>query len=207
VTQLAAADEEQIRTAADASRLLVPTRSLPEKADVPHPFALAPRGRVDQVLLDYRDARTASARTTASVAEMAVTVGAPSEILASARDAVHSGGGLSASRRRYAAETAAGRWPSWDVPGRVERALHDMGVSSPARLRRAAAIDEAGERLILDSRQAARARRRQVAPADPSRSAEAGQAAGRLAVSGSPRAAGIRRPAAVAAVADAEAEP
>jgi len=213
LTQLAAADEEQIRTAADASRLLVPTRSLPEKSDVPHPFALAPRGRVDQVLLGYRDARTASACATATVAEIAVTVGAPSEILASARAAVHSGGGLPASRRPYAAEPAAGRWPSWDVPGHVERALHDLGISSPARLRRAAAIDHAGEQLILDSRQAAHARRRQVAPAEPSRpadpgrSADAEQAARRLIPSGNARAAAIRRPAAFTAAADAEAEP
>ena len=207
LTQIAAADEEQIRAAAGARRLLVPTRSLPEKSDVPHPFALAPRGRVDQVLLSYRDARTASARATAAVAEVAVTVGAPSEILASARAAVHSGGGLPASRRRPAAEPAASRWPSWDVPGHVERALHDLGISSPARLRRAAAIDQAAEQLILDSQQAARARRQRPVPADQGRPADAGQRAGCLAASGGHRAAPIRCSGAVAAVADAEAEP
>ena len=213
VTQLAAADEEQIRTAAGAGRLLVPTRSLPEKADVPHPFALAPRGRVDQVLLGYRDARTASARAAAAVADVAVAVGAPSEVLARARAAVQAGGGLAASRRPYAAEEAAERWPAWDVPGRVERALHDLGVSSPARLRRAAAIDQAGELLVRDSREAASARLQRPGPADPGRSAElsrsggAGNAAGRLAEPGGASAAAVRRPAGVTAAADAEAEP
>ena len=39
LTQIAGADHSQIRAAADAGRLLVPTRSLPDRFDIPHPFA------------------------------------------------------------------------------------------------------------------------------------------------------------------------
>ena len=43
VTSLAYAQREQIRTAASAGRLLVPTRSLPDTMDIPRPFAPALR--------------------------------------------------------------------------------------------------------------------------------------------------------------------
>src|ERR1022692_580798 len=88
LTQIAAADQDQIRTAAGAGRLLVPTRSLPDKFDIPHPFAHAPSDRVDQVLADYRDAGTASTRATAAVGEVATAVRAPSQVLTAARAAV-----------------------------------------------------------------------------------------------------------------------
>ena len=69
LTQIAAAGHGQIRAAAQAGRLLVPTRSLPDRFDIPHPFAPAPRDRVDALLNAYHNARTASAQATAAVAD------------------------------------------------------------------------------------------------------------------------------------------
>ena len=71
--------------------LLVPTRSLPDKFDIPRAFARAPSGRVDRVLLAYRDAGTASTRATAAVADVAAAVGARCQVLTSARAAAQAG--------------------------------------------------------------------------------------------------------------------
>ena len=88
LTQIAAAGHGQIRAAAQAGRLLVPTRSLPDRFDFPHPFAPAPRDRVDALLDAYHHARTASAQATAAVATIAADVRAPSHILTLARAAI-----------------------------------------------------------------------------------------------------------------------
>jgi hypothetical protein len=208
LTQIAAGDQEQIRTAANAGRLLVPTRSLPATYDIPRAFARAPRGRVDQVLLAYRDAGTASTRATATVADVAAAVGAPSQVLTTARAAAQAGGsGVAASRGQPVARAAAIRRQSREEPGPVERALRDLGVTSPAVLLRAAAIDQAGEQLIRDNQQATAVRRRRLAPADASRSAATAGPAGRLLTSGGFRSAGIRRPSASVHMNEAEAEP
>ena len=88
LTQIAAADHSQIRGAAEAGRLLVPTRSLPDRFDIPHPFAPAPRDRIAALLDAYHDAGTASAQATAAVATVAADVRAPSHILTLARTAI-----------------------------------------------------------------------------------------------------------------------
>ena len=75
LTQIAAAGHAQIRAAAQAGRLLVPTRSLPDRFDIPHPFAPAPSDRVDTLLHAYHNARTASAQATTAAATIEVPRG------------------------------------------------------------------------------------------------------------------------------------
>jgi hypothetical protein len=206
LTQLAAGDQEQIRAAANAGRLLVPTRSLPATYDIPRAFARAPRGRVDQVLLGYRDAGTASTRVTAAVADVAAAVGAPSQVLTSARAAAQAGGSFPADGRQPATRPAAMRWRSREEPGPVERALQDLGVTSTEVLLRAAAIDQVGEQLIRDNQQTAAARRRRLAPADASKSTATAGPASRLLASADTGAVSIRQPRAPAHAHEAEAE-
>ena len=153
LTQIAAGDQEQIRAAANAGRLLVPTRSLPASVDIPRAFARAPRGRVDQVLLAYRDAGTASTRATAAVADVAAAVGARSQVLTSARAAVQAGDGLAANGKQRPAEPAKIRPSSRSAAGPVERILQDLGVTSRSVLLRAAAIDKASEQIIRENSQ------------------------------------------------------
>jgi hypothetical protein len=71
LTRIAAADNSQISAAAEAGRLLVPTRSLPDRFDIPHSFATAPRDRVRALLDAYQDAGTASDQATGAVATVA----------------------------------------------------------------------------------------------------------------------------------------
>jgi hypothetical protein len=192
------------RPAANAGRLLVPTRSLPASVDIPR----APRGRVDQVLLAYRNAGTASTCVTAAVADIAVAVGARSQVLTSARAAAQAGSsGVLASRGQPVARSTAIRRLSRGEPGPVERALRDLGVTSTAALLRAAGIDQAGERLIRDNQQAAAERRRRLAPADASKSATPTGPASRLLASTDTGTVRSRLLSAPAHAHEAEAEP
>jgi hypothetical protein len=148
LTRIAATDYDQISKASPAGRLLVATRSLPESFDIPQPFAPAPADRVDTLLISYQGAGAASAHTTAVLDAVAAEVRAPSWVLAVARAAVHAE--LSPAEKaglQPAEPTAEMR----EFPGPVERILQDLGVTSTEALQRAAAIDQAGERLIIDA--------------------------------------------------------
>jgi len=148
--RLAWAQEDEIRTAAQAGRILATTRSLPDDFDIPHPHTRAPRGRVDQLLSQCRDAGQASYRATVSVAEVAEMTGATSQILATVmaaetghdRDEV--GCCAENSQTSASAELVA---PG--LAGPVERALLGLGVTRPDLLRRAAKLDS--ERLIVNA--------------------------------------------------------
>jgi hypothetical protein len=82
LTRLASAQEGVIRTAAQAGRILVTTKSLPGDFDIPHPYTQAPREHIDQLLSEYRVAGHASNRATITVAEVAEATGASSRVLA-----------------------------------------------------------------------------------------------------------------------------
>jgi len=149
LTQIASADHEQIEAAAQARRLLVPTRSLPDRFDIPHPFAPAPYDRIDALFNAYQHARTASAQVTPVVASIAADVRAPSHLLTLARAATRPKSRIMASGHQEPAEPE--HREARDCPGPVERILHDLGVTDPAMLGRASAIDRVSEQLILDA--------------------------------------------------------
>jgi len=60
MTRFAEGDFQQVAVAARAGRLLVPTSSLNESFDIPHPIARAPAYWVGSALATYRDAGAAS---------------------------------------------------------------------------------------------------------------------------------------------------
>lgn len=91
LTRLARAEHDQVQAAAQTGRLLVPTRSLPDTYNVPHPFAPAPPDRIGTLLSAYSGADQASAEMTASVARVASAVRAPSDVLTTAKAAVVAG--------------------------------------------------------------------------------------------------------------------
>ena len=88
LTGLAHAEHDQIRAAAQAGRILVPTRSLPAEYDIPYPFARAPQERVEVLLTRYGEAGRASRQAADAVGEVAELVQAPSQALTLARSAV-----------------------------------------------------------------------------------------------------------------------
>jgi len=149
LTQLARADSEQIRTAVRAGRILVPTRSLPDGYDVPRPYAEAPPNRIDSLLTVYQHAGEASASARDAVAGIAETIRASSRMLTAARSAARARLGDSRGSEPDRAYDAAVADERRDQPGPVERILRDLGLTTRDLLRRAAAIDHAGQQLII----------------------------------------------------------
>lgn len=141
----------QIQVASSVGRLLVPTRSLSHKFDIPHPYTRAPDDRVAGILSAYDCARTASTDLRATVDPIATAVGAPSHLLAEARAAVN------ASRdaeKAIAGQQLAGARPSLETtaaPGPIERMLKDLGVNEQSLLQRGCRIDRATERVMLEA--------------------------------------------------------
>jgi hypothetical protein len=190
LTQIAAADHGQIRAAAQAGRLLVPTRSLPDRFDIPHPFAPAPRDRVDALLNAYHHALTASAHATATVAEIATEVRAPSHILTLARAATRRDSEIMANGQQKPAEPEPHNAQA--CPGPVERILHDLGVTNPAMLFRASAIDQAGEQLILGAAHTSEPGQKDLEAFGPGRSSGSAELINHILASRSPHLPSLR---------------
>src|SRR6266542_151845 len=108
---------------------------------------------------------------------------------------------------RPAAEPARVRHGSWDAGGPVQRILQDLGVISTSALQRAAAIDLAGEQLILDNAPAADIPGRRSVTPNLSRSTGTAEVVNHMLASGNPRALAILRPPLPAPEQEADAEP
>lgn len=153
LVQLAAADHEQVCRAAWAGRLYSPTRTLPDDLDVPRPFTRTPKSRVNRLLDVYRGAHEASVQTTALVAAVAEAVRAPSSVLATARTAARATStGLQIDAAAIGAvQVADPEAGLTESPGHFERILAQLGETDPTLVKRAAAIDLAGEQLMIES--------------------------------------------------------
>jgi hypothetical protein len=152
LTRLAWAQEGVIRTAAQAGRILVPTRSLPYDLDIPHPHTQAPREHIDRLLAGYRIAGHASSRATSAAAQAAATTGAPSRVLAATMATKPGRDRDEPGRRAVNSQRPASlKQRPLGLAGPVERTLLDLGVTRPDLLRRAAELDRDSERLIVDA--------------------------------------------------------
>jgi hypothetical protein len=152
LTRLAWAQEGVIRTAAHAGRILVPTRSLPDDLDIPHPYTRAPREHIDRLISGYRIAGHVSNRTAIAVAQTAEAVGASSRVLAAAMAIEPGRDHDETGRHAINGQTPASlKQRTLDSVGPVERTLLDLGVTRPDLLRRAAGLDHDSERLIVDA--------------------------------------------------------
>ena len=141
---LARASRDQIRQASRATRFLVPTRSLPETMEVPHPFSPAPQDRLGQLTDGYGDAAIASSRTARHVGITAEAIGAPSHMLTLAREATR-GSGRVPLREQTSAKSEA----DLVVRGPLESVLRGLEVVDETLLRQAALLDAEGTRLVI----------------------------------------------------------
>jgi hypothetical protein len=197
LTGLAHAEHDQIRAAAQAGRILVPTRSLPADYDIPYPFARAPQECVEALLARYTKARQASHQAADAVGTVAEIVQAPSRPLALARSAVAG----RADRVHEAANSAPERKPNagdgprpHGAPGPVEATLLDLGITDSRLLTRSAEIDRDAERLIIDAAVTTEARERPHLPNGLSRSAGTAALVNHALKSEDPRAVALLRP-------------
>jgi hypothetical protein len=147
---LAAAHQQQAQIAARGHRLLVPAASLQAGYYIASRYRPAPPYRAHQLIADYQVAGTASRQAAASVSNIAEMTDAPSRTLTRAAEVV-----LQNNRDGYIRSAPRSRQPAEynapELPGPIERSLQGLGVTDQLQLSRAAAIDHAGEQLILES--------------------------------------------------------
>jgi hypothetical protein len=190
LARLAHVEQDQVRTAAAAGRLLVPVSSLPERADIPHPFAPAPRGRVHALL--------------ACMARR----GRPAEMLSLAwtRSPLPCGllAGRGSSSRPRAPGCPARRPPGLRVPGGiggvsagemggpVERQLRHLGVDRADLLGRTAELDHASYELIMTAAEDVQPARSAVTAAEQLHGSA--ELADHAVASGDSRGSAVRRP-------------
>jgi hypothetical protein len=88
LAMLADRDLAVITTAETAGRLYVPTRQLPARYDIPHPYGPAPGNRAAELMTAYLSTITATRAAANHLADLALQTEAPSKVLALARRAV-----------------------------------------------------------------------------------------------------------------------
>jgi hypothetical protein len=194
---LAHAEHDQIRAAARAGRILVPTRSLSDEYDIPYRFARAPQERVDELLARYGEAGQASRLAAEAVGEVAKLVQAPSRTLAVTQAAVTGRADripeVSNAALRHIAKTDDDP-RAHGVPGPVETTLRDLGVTDVSLLARSSEMDREAERLIIDAAAVAHTRQRPYLPDGLSRSTGTAELVNHAIKSGDPRAGALLRP-------------
>ena len=154
LARLAEVHERQARSLARAGRFLAPARSRSERDGGSRTYGVAPPERIAVVMAGYRQASEANAEAETRVAVAAETIRSPSVTLTRVRELAagtgperderggRRGAGLAADVATYEVD---------HVPGPVERSLQMLGVADPERIRRAVAIDRAGEQLIVEA--------------------------------------------------------
>ncbi len=157
------------REAAADHRLYVPTRLAPEEWDIPYPYSPAPDSLADELLITYDTAIEAGKHAVAVLDDLAAAMGTPSHILGTAREA--SAGQLSPPSPASGNPAEQGgdiqQPDTLPQPGPLGRVLHDLQISEPRTLLRAAAIDQAAHELTAEAK--AQAQRRAAARDVPGR--------------------------------------
>ena len=154
-----AADLRAVRTAVRASRLYVPTRTLPEEYDVPYKFGHATPAQAAAVVDAYQAAFGAAVHMVEDLDALAVTLHSPSRILAAVRAAVHpeQRDGQAVVPESLAAppfSPLSGELGAIEDirPGPVERAVRQVQTTDPVLMLRAKVIDLAGRGLLTEAR-------------------------------------------------------
>lgn len=148
LTTIAVADYTKARTAALTGRLLVPIAQVPQYARNTDLYTRAPDRRANELLYAYRDAGTASVKTTATIE--AVTA---EHQAAGGRPAQRPGGPLRGGRAvgRVVPATAIATSEPDPPAGPIERILADLGVTDPEVLKRGMALDQAASQLVAEA--------------------------------------------------------
>lgn len=155
---LATANLEQARQAVHGRRLLVATKSLPEKYDIPLRYSEPPEPYAASLIACCHDTAQKASQVAETGSEIAVRVGAPSRTLvalrAAAREQPESRLPADPGRGERTEEKASGIGP-------VESRLRSLGVDNARHLWRASTIDRAADQVIRE------------ATADPARQGQA----------------------------------
>jgi hypothetical protein len=148
---LAETEYDQLRAAAHAGRILVPTRTLPDDYNIPRPYATALPEHTGPLLARYRDARHATRQATIPIGHAADATGAPSRTLTTARAATRATPSASPAANPDDQAAPGGREQTRDMPGPLQQALLSLDITNPSLLARGADLDRASERLLIEA--------------------------------------------------------
>jgi hypothetical protein len=154
LAQVGAADLCAVETVIQAWRIYIPTRALPEYYDVPYRYGKANPEATADLLRAYRAACGATDHAVTGLDTVAVTMNAPTRVLAAARSAAHPAPGTGERReagppdRPGQSPAASTPQPSADWPGSVEQAVRNTGSPDLILQMRARAIDKLAGKLI-----------------------------------------------------------
>ena len=148
---LSETEHDQLRAAAHAGRILVPTRTLPDDYNIPRPYATALPEHTGPLLARYRDASQATRQATTPIGRAADATGAPSRALTTARAATQATPSASPAANPDDQATPGGREHTRDIPGPLQQALLGLGITSPSLLARGADLDQASQRLLIEA--------------------------------------------------------
>ncbi len=149
ITQIAIQDRQCVRQAFTEGRLYIATRLLPADYDIPYRYTPVPSSRAQPLLSGYNLAVKTCSAATAALDNLALATEAPSRVLAMARrltPADQPPDGHLPGQRHPAQQPAAALRPC-----HVERTLHNLHISDPDLLLRAATIDEAARALTAEA--------------------------------------------------------
>jgi hypothetical protein len=145
---LATANLEQAGQAVRGRRLLVATRSLPEKYDIPLRYSEPPEPYAASLVACCHDTAQKAGQVAETGSEIAARVGAPSRTLVALRAAARE-----QPERRPAADPGRGARTAEEVSGigPVESRLRGLGIEDVRHLWRATAIDRAAEQVVREA--------------------------------------------------------
>jgi hypothetical protein len=143
LAQIAAHDRESVRAAAAKDALFVPTRLLPGGHDLPYRYVPALPAMTDTLLATYDATIRAATRAAAALSNLQPIPDHRTTALAALRATL-----LDAPRLHHAQAVVIAPPATQPAPGRVEQALRSRRISEPALLARAAALDDATQKLI-----------------------------------------------------------
>jgi hypothetical protein len=152
ISRITATDRQAVIDAATGGRLYTPTRLLPDKYDIPQPYASAPPAHRDALLAAYDTTLAAATRNAAALDDLATAFDAPSSMLAAARRAT------TTTRSPLGQQTGPEHHLGRAAPGRTEQVLHKLHIGDPVLLLRAAVIDQAAYDLVAEAATKARSR-------------------------------------------------
>jgi hypothetical protein len=149
MSSVARSVRHQVRSADLADRIFVLTRSLGEQDGIPRRFTVAPTNRSNSLVAGIDATRSRTDATADVLAEVALTIRAPSHVLGTARHAARST--PDAPNQGAARSTKATRLrDELSSVGQIEAALRDGGTSNSRLLWRAAGLDQAIRQLAAD---------------------------------------------------------
>ncbi len=148
ITCTGAEDREAARAAIGGFRLYKSTIVLAGSLAARHRYRPAHQERTDEILTAYDNAIQASATATTALEDLAITLNAPTAILATARRTAAEN--KHHSIRRPRPRPPAGQLTAIPSIGRLEGTLRQHHINDPSLLARASAVDDAARELLAE---------------------------------------------------------